>query len=201
MNAMVTIRPATSADAEVAATVLAEAFRDDPAWSMSLPDPATRPQRLEAYYRRQVRRHPERIDIAEDAGRVVGALIWAAPVSGSRAAAVQRTLRRGLRRIASRLPGGQGIRHELAVAELKPTEPHWYLGDIGASPAARGKGVGSALLTHFVGRADASDTPLAALEATSQGSRRLYERFGFEAVGQVPTRPGEASTVMVRRPD
>ena len=204
---MVTIRPATSADAPIASRLLAEAFRDDPAWAVSLPDPTTRPRKLEAHYRRRLHRHPELVDVAVDGDRVVGALLWAAPRAESRPAAVlrpvRRTLRpvrRALRRIASRLPGGKGIGHGLAVQSYRPAEPHWYLHDIAASPAARGMGVGSALLTHFVGRIDASDTPLAALEATSPGSRRLYERFGFEAVGRVPTQPGEASTVMVRRP-
>lgn len=197
---MVTIRPATSADAPIASTLLAEAFRDDPAWAMSLPDPATRPRKLEAHYRRRIRRHPELVDVAVDGDRVVGALLRAAPRSESRPAAILRSAWRGLRSIASRLPGGKGIGHDLAVESYRPDEPHWYLHDIAASPSARGMGVGSALLTHFVSMIDASATPLAALEATSPGSRRLYERFGFEAVGRVPTQPGEASTVMVRRP-
>lgn len=197
---MVTIRPATSSDAPVASRLLAEAFRDDPAWAVSLPDPATRLRKLEAHYRRRIRRHPELVDVAVDGDRVVGALLWAAPHSESRPAAILRSAWRGLRRIASRLPRGRGIGHGLAVESYRPAEPHWYLHDIAASPNARGMGVGSALLTHFVGMVDASATPLAALEATSPGSRRLYERFGFEAVGRVPTQPGEASTVMVRRP-
>ena len=59
---MVTIRPATSADAQNVAKLLAEAFRDDPAWAMSYSDPATRPGKLEAHYRHRVRRHPELAD-------------------------------------------------------------------------------------------------------------------------------------------
>lgn len=200
MSTMVTIRPATSADAPIASKLLAEAFRDDPAWAMSLPDPATRPRKLEAHYRRRIHRHPDLVDVAVDGDRVVGALLRAAPHSESRPAVIRRSVWRTLRRIASRLPGGRGIGHGLAVESYRPAEPHWYLSDIVSSPAARGMGVGSALLTHFVAEVDASPTTLAALEATSPGSRRLYERFGFEAVGRVPTQPGEASTVMVRRP-
>ena len=171
---MVTIRPATSADAPIASKLLAEAFRDDPAWAMSLPDPATRPRKLEAHYRRRIQRHPELVDVAVDGGRVVGALLRAAPHSESRPAAILHSVWRGLRSIASRLPGGKGIGHGLAVESYRPDEPHWYLHDIAASPSARGMGVGSALLTHFVSMIDASATPLAALEATSPGSRRLY---------------------------
>lgn len=197
---MVTIRPATSADAPIASKLVAEAFRDDPAWSTALPDPATRPRKLEAHYRRRIHRHPELVDVAVDDGQVVGALLWAAPHFHSRPAAIRRACSQAVRRIAGRLPGGHGIAHGLAVEAYRPADPHWYLADIAASPKARGKGVGSALLVHRIGKIDASPTPLAALEATSPGSRRLYERFGFEAVGQVATQPGEASTVMVRRP-
>jgi ribosomal protein S18 acetylase RimI-like enzyme len=85
------------------------------------------------------------------------------------------------------------------VDSHRPPEPHWYLHDIGAGPEARGRGVGSALLEHRLGLVDQSGTALMFLEATTPGSRRLYERFGFEAVGSVPTQPGQASTAMIRR--
>ncbi|WP_295649032.1 GNAT family N-acetyltransferase [uncultured Dietzia sp.] len=198
---MVTIRPATSADAQTVAKLLSEAFRDDPAWAMSYSDPATRPKKLEAHYRHRVRRHPELADVAVDGDQVVGALLWEAPRSESRPTALLRSAWRVVQRIVSRLPGARGLAHTLAVEVYRPLEPHWYLHDIAAGPQARGKGVGSALLTHRLAEIDASATTLAALEATSPGSRRLYERFGFEAVGRVPTLPGQASTVMIRRPD
>lgn len=221
---MVTIRPATAANAPVIAQVLAEGFRDDPTWAIHLPDPATRPRKLRAYYQRRVSRHPETVDVAVDEGRIVGALLWAAPRRESRPSAILRSCVRAAKRIVSRLPGGRGIAHSLAVEALRPTEPHWYLEEIVSSPQARGRGVGSALLTHRLGIIDAAaanspdvapgltaapdtreaataaSTPtLTALEATTPDSRRLYERFGFEAVGQTPTQPGQASTAMVRR--
>lgn len=205
---MVTIRPATSADAPIVAQLLGEAFRDDPAWATYFTKPVTRQQKLETHYRRRVHRHPELVDVAVDGDQVVGALLWAAPDSRSRPAVILRAGSRAIRRIASKLPRGQRFAHGLAVEAFRPTEPHWYLHDIAAGPNARGKGVGSALLTHRLGIIDAAGadnaaspgTTCAALEATTAGSRRLYERFGFEPVGRVPTQPGEASTVMVRRP-
>lgn len=212
---MVMIRSAHASDAQLVGKLMADAFRDDPTWSVYYPDDATRPAKLEAHYSRRVRRHPELAEVAVDDGRVVGALMWEEPHSRSQVAALLRSGSRIVRRLISRLPGRQGIAHTLTVEAHRPTEPHWYIHDIAASPQARGKGVGSALLGHRLSAIDAAaDSPagagkqggiphrvqLAALESTTAGSRRLYERFGFEAVAEVTTQPGEQSTVMVRRP-
>lgn len=197
---MVTIRPATAADAPEVSALMSEAFRDDPAWSVFFPDAGTRQRTLEAHYRRRVRSRPEWADIAVDDGRIAGAMLWEPPRSETRPAAAARSASRAVRTLLSRLPGGRGIAHTLAVEAYRPTEPHWYLHDIAASPRSRGKGIGSALLEHRLGLVDASTTTLAALEATTPDSRRLYERFGFEAVGQAPSVSGQASTIMVRRP-
>ena len=178
---------------------MAEAFRDDPTWSVYYPDASTRPAKLNAHYRRRVRKHPELAEVAVDDGRIVGALMWEAPYKKSTVAALLRSGSRITRRLISRLPGLQGIAHTLAVEKHRPVEPHWYIHDVAASPEARGKGVGSALLTHRLAQIDAGTLPTA-LESTTPGSRRLYERFGFEAVAQVPTQPGQSSTIMVRRP-
>ena len=196
---MITIRTATADDAPALGRMLGEAFRDDPAWEEFFPDPATRAERLTAHYRRSVRRHPERVDVATDDGRVVGALLWEPPEAAGAGAAIRRVLTQAIQSARSRLPGGRGIRHTREVDSHRPPEPHWYLHDIGAGPEARGRGVGSALLGHRLGLVDQSGTALMFLEATTPGSRRLYERFGFEAVGSVPTQPGQASTAMIRR--
>jgi ribosomal protein S18 acetylase RimI-like enzyme len=67
---------------------------------------------------------------------------------------------------------------------LHPHEPHWYLPLIGVDPAYQGRGLGSALLSHAVAMADEAGLP-AYLEATNLNNRRLYERHGFEVVGEI----------------
>lgn len=197
---MMTIRSAARADAPAIASILTEAFRDDPAWSVSLPKDETRAAKLTAYYLRRARRHPEWADVAVDDGRLVGALLWKPPADPGAVATTRRAISGAVRWVLGRLPLGRGARHNHQIASYRPTEPHWYIRDIGTGPDARGKGVGSALLEHRLALIDQSATTLAFLESTTPGSRRLYERFGFEAVGSVPTLPGNASTVMVRRP-
>ena len=63
-------------------------------------------------------------------------------------------------------------------------EPHWYLPMIGVLPEHHGKGYGSQLLGYATAIADGDKLP-AFLEATTPDSRRLYERHGFEVVGEI----------------
>ncbi len=63
-------------------------------------------------------------------------------------------------------------------------EPHWYLPVIGVDPAHQGKGIGSALLQHTLALVDA-DGVAAYLESSSPKNVPLYQRFGFEVIGEI----------------
>ncbi len=82
--------------------------------------------------------------------------------------------------------------------EYHPTEPHWYLPFIGVDPMKQGLGYGSALLIHALKNADRDKLP-AYLEATSPGSKRLYERHGFEAIGEIQSADSPPMWPMLRR--
>lgn len=88
---------------------------------------------------------------------------------------------------------GQGVPPGLREAVLAvfeqlaahhPAEPHWHLPLIGADPAWRGRGLGSALLGRGLQLCDRDRAP-AYLEATSPRSVPLYERHGFAVLGVV----------------
>jgi len=85
------------------------------------------------------------------------------------------------------------------MGEYHPTEPHWYLPFIGVDPLRQGEGLGSALLKHALQNCDRDKLP-AYLEATSPGSRRLYERHGFEAIGEIQTADSPPLWPMLRKP-
>jgi GNAT superfamily N-acetyltransferase len=80
-----------------------------------------------------------------------------------------------------------------------PTEPHWYLPFIAVDPMHQGKGLGSALLIHALQACDHEQLP-AYLEATSPDSRRLYERHGFEALGEIQAADSPPLFPMLRKP-
>jgi GNAT superfamily N-acetyltransferase len=70
------------------------------------------------------------------------------------------------------------------MGSYHPQERHWYLPFIGVQPAFQGQGLGGALLDYALSVCDAAGLP-AYLESTSARSQPLYERHGFEAVGEI----------------
>lgn len=198
---MVTISPTTPADTDSIAEILGAAFASDPVWRaifLNVPDP--RP-RIAAAYRRDIKRHPDWVDTARDeAGTVLGALLWEPPLEGLGSQTVLSRLGATVALPLISLFSSTARRarlHDRAVDEFRPAEPHWYLHDIATSPQARGQGVGKALLQHRLDIVDLDPMPVF-LESTTPASRRLYEHFGFEAQGTIESLPDTSSTPMVR---
>lgn len=80
-----------------------------------------------------------------------------------------------------------------------PTEPHWYLGGIGVVPELQGRGHGSALLRRGLERCDRDGLP-AYLEASNARNRPLYERHGFEVIGEIQAADSPSVWPMLRPP-
>lgn len=80
-----------------------------------------------------------------------------------------------------------------------PGEPHWYLPLIGVDPKAQGKGLGGQLMRHALSRCDKDGVP-AYLETANPRNIPLYERFGFEAMGEIQVGAAPVMTPMLRRP-
>ncbi len=83
--------------------------------------------------------------------------------------------------------------------QWRPQEPHWHLPLIGVEPNAQGKGLGGALMRHAVVRCDKEEVP-AYLQSTNPRNISLYERHGFEVMGEVQVGAGPHVTPMLRRP-
>ena len=78
-----------------------------------------------------------------------------------------------------------------------PKEPVWYLPLIAADPAHRGRGLGTALMEAAIERIDADGRP-AWLESSNPRNIPLYQRFGFEIVGEIRTETSPVLTPMLR---
>lgn len=119
-------------------------------------------------------------DVAIDplTDRVVGVALWEPPghrprrVRGALAypGALRSIGRAGMAALEAFGRAGDGAH---------PDHPHWHLVDVGVCPSARGLGVGAALVRHRVAIAE-QGRHIVSLEATTEGSARLYERLGFE---------------------
>lgn len=83
--------------------------------------------------------------------------------------------------------------------ELHPKEPCWHLPQIAADVTARGQGLGSALLEYGLRRCDAEGAA-AYLESSNPRNVPLYERFGFEVIGEIRAGSSPVMHPMLRPP-
>ncbi len=70
---------------------------------------------------------------------------------------------------------------------------------VGVEPNAQGKGLGGALMRHAVARCD-QEGALAYLESSNLRNISLYERHGFEVMGEIQVCACPLVTPMLRRP-
>jgi GNAT superfamily N-acetyltransferase len=174
------VRPATEAgDHEAAAEALALAFAADPAWAHLLPDDASRAERLLTFFTTEIGNlAPEHREVwIAEGGR--GAAVWARP--GRWRIPLARTIRPArqmVRVFGRRLP--LAIWTQLRLERHHGGRPrHWYLHYLGVEPRAQGRGLGGALMAPVLAECDRDGLP-AHLEASTDRSRMLYERHGFD---------------------
>jgi GNAT superfamily N-acetyltransferase len=124
-----------------------------------------------------------------------GVALWLAPGVGPDEDALSALIEQSV--VKPRRAGVFALFDEMA--RLHPRTPHWYLPLIGVEPAQQGRGLGSALLRPVLEECDAARLP-AYLEATSARSLPLYERHGFQAVGEIKVGDCPPIVPMLRQP-
>jgi ribosomal protein S18 acetylase RimI-like enzyme len=131
--------------------------------------------------------------VAEDAGRVVGAL------SGFGAEDAQRYARRFVALSLARLPPGAWpgmTRHLRAAARVSPPPPPraWYVDGLAVAPASRRRGVAAALLDAAERAAVAAGRTTLALDTglENDAAQALYQGRGFRWRGE--SRAPDAAT-------
>ncbi len=162
---------------------IARAFFEDPLSLYVLPDSSSRPRISEAgvelFLRRAWFELGETYAVGEPAA---GVCIWNPPGTSEIGIGKQLTMLPALIRVYGRnLPR---LLAALQSAESNhPKEPHYYLPMLGVEPDSQGHGMGSALMYPVLSRCDAEGIP-AYLESSTPRNRALYERHGFEAIGE-----------------
>jgi ribosomal protein S18 acetylase RimI-like enzyme len=194
-----TIRTARAADLDDVTRVLAEAFAEDPVLAGFLPAGPRQPERRALLFAALLRSGPRpdgTVDVAVDArGGILGAAVWEAPggIPAHRTLRQAPTFLRALG-IAGALRAATRLR---ALDRARPGLPHWRLAEVGVGAAARGLGVGSALLAHGLARVDA-DGSAAYLESSTARNRALYLRNGFAELGALTGLAGSRPVAMWR---
>ncbi|WP_228503634.1 GNAT family N-acetyltransferase [Clavibacter phaseoli] len=194
-----TIRTARAADLDDVTRVLAEAFAEDPVLAGFVPAGPRQPERLALLFAALLRGGPlpdGTVDVAVDArGGILGAAVWEAPggIPAHRTLRQAPTFLRALG-VAGALRAATRLR---ALDRARPGLPHWRLAEVGVGMAARGLGVGSALLAHGLARVDA-DGSAAYLESSTARNRALYLRNGFAELGALTGLAGSRPVAMWR---
>jgi ribosomal protein S18 acetylase RimI-like enzyme len=188
------IKPAEPSDESALISVLTLAFSSDPMARWSQPDPekylANFPLFVKAFGGNALTH-----GTAYYADGYGGAALWLPPGIGPDERAlmelVERTSPDALK------PELYGIFEQMD--KYRPKEPHWYLPMIGVDPAQQGNGIGTELMKYALVACDRDNLP-AYLESSNPKNISLYERHGFEVIGEIQVGSSPTLRPMFRKP-
>lgn len=189
------IRAARLEDADEVASILAEAFADDPVmkWMFGSARPF---HKIFFELARGLYLKPGFGHLAVDCG----ATLWLP--AGEK---VVLPLANELRILGAALPSGgfSAIRRAKKTGDVMqashPSSPHYYLFAIGVRDNMKGKGIGGRLIREGLKRADENQSP-AYLENSSPMNTPLYERLGFQAIAPLGLAAGAPPLLGMLRP-
>jgi ribosomal protein S18 acetylase RimI-like enzyme len=192
-------RLAAAGDVPRLASVLADAFINDPVFTWLLPGGLRLKPRLRTMFAAEIEQYilPNEGTVWTTSG-YDGAMTelppgaWEMPKSATGKQAL-----RWMRAFGRRLPLAIRVQH--AMEERHPREPHFYVQTIGVRTALQGRGVGSTLMVPTLQRADSAGLPTY-IEASSRRSAALYERLGFLHMGVLELPEGGPPVWLMRRP-
>jgi len=194
---MITIHTNPTINRPQLARLFADGFIDDPVWTAIMPTRRLRRHLIQAEINAGLRHvgTGRALDVAYLDDRIAGALLLTPPEDGVEPP--PGIIERAMASVEQFVPAlRRGIKHQEAIDQYQPEEPHWYLTDIVVSPDMQGRGVGSALLEH---RLELSGDDPIFLEATTAGSARVYQRHGFHPPAHASALPRTESVVMLRK--
>lgn len=208
MSATVTAsaRPTTIDDVPSVARVLSRATHSDPLFRWLFPEEQTRLARIRRFYAMVAgfgyvphgdARVTEPADPTAGEPVVRAAALWAPAESNPEGPLVSPRLWPHWGPLLGRRRINPFVR---VFAEWKlaaPQEPHLYLAALGVDPAVAGTGVGGALLSNGLERADSEGLPVFT-QTMDDKAIGFYERFGFEVVREVDHMEG-GTTHFLRR--
>jgi ribosomal protein S18 acetylase RimI-like enzyme len=174
--------PISYEDVPKAATVLTQAFFEDPGIAFSFPDPNSRAKKLTIMWSMTIRDRIRYGEAYATSPAFEGVALWLPPNIGEM----------GVRRVFQALPikkmgtllsaaihGSQvGIAMEKAHYEVMQV-PHYYLSTLGVDPVHQGKGLASKLIRPMLTRCNQEGIAIY-LETATEKDVQLYLHYGFE---------------------
>ena len=191
-------RIATGDDVDVVADLLAAAFADDPLMAWMFTDPTKAAIHRRQFFAIGARSGVEggHAHLLVDDDEVVAAAVWSGP--GRQLYGGPFGEQAGVLVLAAEGERARQVGEGLApMRELRPEEPHFYLGLLGVSPERRGGGLGARLLDASLEVVDRFGA-VAHLESSNPRNVSLYERAGFEVVDELALADGPVVRPMTR---
>jgi len=193
------VRLATAEDADAIVRTLVRAFADDP-FVQWIVRPGARADRA---LRRYMELALSRMTLPHGAVYTTDdracAALWAPPGTWDLSIGEQLSLLPSVARIVGLSRLALVARGLGAVEDRRPPPPWWFLALLGTDPAARGRGLGTAVMRPVLDRCD-HERVAAILDTCVERNVRFYERFGFRVIGEVPLPGGPRCWSMVREP-
>jgi GNAT superfamily N-acetyltransferase len=199
LSAMTTgsARIAGPADVDRIVEILTAAFFHDPLWGPAFPDADRRAEQaagLWRFYVTCVMRF--RCTFLTAGGEATA--VWIPPGEDELTSAEEADMERLLLASTGR-ETTDGILEIMAQFEaVRPHEPHFYLGLIGAHDAHRGKGHGMRLLAENLTMVDEVGAA-AYLESSNPANDVRYGRLGFVPYGKITAATGHVMSTMWRQ--
>ncbi|MFV2088117.1 hypothetical protein [Micromonospora sp. LOL_021] len=176
MAAMLTVRPATAADVEPLAELMAQSCVLDPVVAWLINDHALRYLTMHQFFTAELE-FGVRHGIVDVVGHCDGVAIWY-PHPFDRLLGAEHQRRR-LRACGDR--HGPYAHYTFTAGRVEPTGGHHHLAFLAAAPWLRRQGIGATLLAAHHARLDRIGMP-AVVEASSQRQRVFHERHGYRIV-------------------
>ena len=175
------IQLASNTELQAVSDILGSAFADDPMVNWICKERSL----YRALFRLEIEALYKKHNLIYLNKDKTGAAIWLPPGVAVKPSLHWRLLPVGFQLI--RYSGLRGLAHasqfEKMMAEWHMDEPNFYLHAVGASFSNQGRGIGSALLKAGLKACDEVGMP-AYLESTNEKNNPLYQRFGFEIIGE-----------------
>lgn len=196
-------RSLTITEVEQSATVLSQAFVEDPLCAFILPREKTRVKTLRKFFRLM-----GEVSILNHCCFGVGEPLqgvayWQFPGQSDLSVSIK-SLGKLIPLLLTHYPIGlykarHVIRQTEAMHQEHTGQPHFYLDNLGVLPSARGQGLSSQLIRPFLEIAD-DQKVMAYTDTVTRANVSLYEHFGFECIDERSV-PGTGITIWaLRRP-
>ena len=192
-TATVSARTTTIHDVPSVARVLSRAAQGDPLFRWLFPEAQTRMARIRRFYAMAAgfgyvphgdTRVAESAESTAGEAVVRAAALWAPAESNPEGPLVSPRLWPHWGALLGRGRVSSFVRIFAEWKLAAPQDPHLYLAALGVDPATAGTGIGGALLSQGLERADREGMPVFT-QTMDDKAVGFYERFGFEVVREV----------------